>query len=66
MRPKRTKRRLKREAEFGPEKDIVSTIEGFHTLTCGHTVAIHETERPNIKRRRCMNCHETCAMSEVQ
>jgi len=56
---KRERRRQRREAEFGPERSIVSTTNGAHTLSCGHVVTVNPTERPRphpCKHRRCLDC----------
>lgn len=53
---KRDRRRQLREAEFGPERLIVSTCVNHHVLQCGHLVTVVATERENIKRRRCTHC----------
>jgi len=53
---KRHRRRLRREAEFGPERLIVSSCDEYHHLECGHMVTKHDDERSNIKEKRCYVC----------
>lgn len=63
---KRARRRLKREAEFGPERVIMSTEDGVHTLSCGHKVTVVETERHNIRERRCIHCKMNITICFIQ
>lgn len=53
---KRGRRRARREAQHGPERMIVRTVGTAHVLSCGHQVAVLETERFSIERRRCRRC----------
>ncbi len=57
---KRARRRIRREEQFGPERTIVSTEGGVHTLECGHIVNIHPTERDYNTQRRCDACRIIC------
>jgi hypothetical protein len=53
---KRLRRRDKRATVYGPEREILDTNSGQHTLECGHVVDIHATEGAGAKRRRCLQC----------
>lgn len=56
---KRERRRIKREEMNGPERVIVSTVEGIDTLTCGHTYETYGNEprgKHPVKYRRCVVC----------
>lgn len=58
---KRDRRRLKREAEFGPERLIMKSTSTHHLLECGHSAEIRDNESPGqhlIKLRRCEQCKE--------
>jgi hypothetical protein len=62
MKPKRLKRRLKREQELGPERDIVSYAADKAVLSCGHVI-VNPPRSETAKMRqpnfyRCIECKE--------
>lgn len=59
VKPKRIKRRLEREKQFGPERKVISFTVEAAVLDCGHTVipVIQETvHMRQPKYIRCFQC----------
>jgi hypothetical protein len=60
MKPKRAKRRLEREKEFGPERAISIFTNEMATLICGHVIINPPVQKTVHMRQpkfyRCIEC----------